>query len=179
MKGIEHWFKDAQNVKALFNLIKARFFAQEACADDIQDLFQEVSVELLKSGRRMAAKGNPLENPLNLARRIIPQKIERMLKALHARPASIEEIAGCVDPSEGFEENLQKKISYEDALAAVDKVLDAKPLVNRRIYLMHLVEGMTFKEIAIKLEISENTIRTKFYRTEKCIREAINGEDRP
>ena len=52
-------------------------------------------------------------------------------------------------------------------------LLDKLPEKRREIFEMHRLEGLSYKEIATKMNISENTVDTQIRRTLKLFREEI------
>lgn len=72
--------------------------------------------------------------------------------------------------SENYEDNLLEKIEEKELRSlfynAIDKLSDQK----RSICLLKIREGMTNKEIAIKLNIAENSVKTYYNQSIKLLR---------
>jgi len=71
------------------------------------------------------------------------------------------------------DENLQKQVEANDAVALVHKIMETLPEKQRMVIQMRDVEQYNFDEISELLEISEATIRVTLSRARKAIREQL------
>lgn len=74
-----------------------------------------------------------------------------------------------VDPSPLPEEIAEQQDLQETLRTAINRL----PLQFRRIVLLRYTEELTFKEIAQRLQISENTVRTYFRRARPLLRASL------
>lgn len=65
------------------------------------------------------------------------------------------------------------ELEYSELKVRLDDIIDHLPDSQRKVYLMHRVEGLKYKEIADKLHISVNTIENHMSRALKTIREKL------
>ena len=72
-------------------------------------------------------------------------------------------------------ESVIPQIEYDEFSAKLDQVINALPVRQKEIYLMHREEGLKYQEIAEKLNISVNTIETHMSRALKTIRERLGN----
>jgi RNA polymerase sigma factor (sigma-70 family) len=69
--------------------------------------------------------------------------------------------------------NLEKK--DDSKIAAVLKLLDLLPEARRNIFISHVVNDLSYSEIAETYNISINTVKTQMKRSYAFIREKANG----
>jgi len=65
--------------------------------------------------------------------------------------------------------NLQNR----ELLQKIEEHIETLPSEIQRIFRLHLYSDMTFARIAESMDLSESTVKTKFYRTIKKIREVF------
>lgn len=72
-----------------------------------------------------------------------------------------------------------QRISEAEYQHLYDQVLAQLPKRRKEVYLLSRQEGLTYKEIAAKLDISENTVEVHMVRALKCIRQSLlkKGDD--
>ncbi|EKI2461707.1 RNA polymerase subunit sigma, partial [Enterococcus faecalis] len=56
----------------------------------------------------------------------------------------------------------------------IEEIINQLDSPNREIILLKFFEGFTLKEIALILDINENTIKTKMYRSLNELRSLLN-----
>ena len=66
------------------------------------------------------------------------------------------------------------KIEEKELQNWLQRVLEKLPEKRRNIFTLHRFEGLSYKEIALKLNISENTVDTQIRRTLQYFREELN-----
>lgn len=67
-----------------------------------------------------------------------------------------------------------RQVSGAEYEAIYDKALTLLPDRRKQVYLLSRQEGLTYKEIAIKLDISINTVEVHIVRALKSIRSTLN-----
>ena len=73
----------------------------------------------------------------------------------------------------GPEESIIKRESRE----AVKKALESLPDAYRLPLVMHHYQGLSYREIASVLDISEKTVGTRLYRAKKMLKDCLTGGD--
>jgi len=63
-----------------------------------------------------------------------------------------------------------------ELLQKIEEHIETLPSEIQRIFRLHLYSDMTFARIAESMELPESTVKTKFYRTIKKIREVFGNE---
>ena len=73
------------------------------------------------------------------------------------------------------EEPVNVELEYNELTNKLDEIIKALPQRQKEVYLLHKVEGLKYKEIAERLNISENTIENHMSRALKIIREKLGN----
>lgn len=64
------------------------------------------------------------------------------------------------DDSQLYDNDLLKKVISKDLESHLSKFIDHMPPKRREIFILSRIHGLSYKEIASKLEVSENTVDT-------------------
>ena len=132
-----------------------------------EELAAEVFVEVVKSIALFRGEADIRTWIFSIAR-------HRWLRHLRKREntISLEELTGeLLAPGKPLEERYYEKKAAE----RIYELLDGEPERTRTIVLMR-VEGYSFREIGVKLGISENSARVIDFRAKKKIREVLKQE---
>ena len=119
---------------------------------DAADLSQDTFLRLLASSQRIADLQEPRAYLLTVGKRLLSNFYKRRsleqayLSALAALPEE------CVPSPE------QRWLLLE-TLQALDELLDGLPRAVRRAFLWSQLEGLSYQQIAERLEVSERTIK--------------------
>jgi RNA polymerase sigma factor (sigma-70 family) len=121
-------------------------------ACDAADLSQDTFLRLLASSQRIADLHEPRAYLLTVGKRLLSNFYQRRsleqayLNALASLPED------CVPSPE------QRWLLLE-TLQALDELLDGLPRAVRRAFLWSQLEGLSYQQIAKRLEVSERTIK--------------------
>jgi len=69
----------------------------------------------------------------------------------------------------------EEKIEYSDLEAQAKKIIDQLPPGRKKIYRLSREEGLTYEEIAKKLNISKKTVENQMSRALKFLRERLDN----
>jgi len=69
-----------------------------------------------------------------------------------------------------LEEPVDLKLEYNELADKLDEIVNALPLRQKEVYLLHRVEGLKYNEIAQRLNLSVNTVENHMVRALKTIR---------
>ena len=83
----------------------------------------------------------------------------------------IEYLKSIQNPS--IQSNIIPEIEYKELKEKSEKIIDLLPSRQKQIYKLSREEGLTYKEIAAKINISDNTVETHMERALKSIREKL------
>lgn len=119
---------------------------------DAADLSQDTFLRLLASSQRIADLQEPRAYLLTVGKRLLSNFYQRRsleqayLAALAAMPED------CVPSPE-------TRWLLLETLQALDELLDGLPRAVRRAFLWSQLEGLTYQQIAERLQVSERTIK--------------------
>ena len=83
----------------------------------------------------------------------------------------IEHLKSIQNPS--IQSNIIPEIEYKELKEKSEKIIDLLPSRQKQIFKLNREEGLTYKEIAAKLNISINTVETHMERALKSIRKKL------
>jgi len=129
-----------------------RYFRKRAGPDAAPDLMQETFTRVLRSGA-LDRIDNPQAYLSRAARNLLVDRArQRMRQQVVVFPFDEERHA-----SEGPEQTL--RIEAADLRRIYRQALLAMPPRTRRIFLMHRLRHLTYKEIAAELRVSNKTVK--------------------
>ena len=172
VEQLELW-KDIKrgDVNALYDLHKRYFhamclFAFKSINDhqQVEDIVSDCFVRLWKNRRHIEIKSS-LESYLY---RILRNSIIDYHRAKHKNTISLEQIPDIPDDTEIINEQ-----RYIKLYAAILRL----PEKRRRILELAIYESYTYQEIAEKLHITKNTVKTQMVRAYKFLKESLDPDD--
>ena len=72
--------------------------------------------------------------------------------------------------------DLNKDIDCKDIVRFVERLLEELPERRKEMFLLNRNDGLTYREIANKLNVSENTVDTQIRNALNYLREKVRGE---
>lgn len=166
------------NIDALRSYIKGMvkslddFYVDDICSKSFEKAFRQISTYDPSKSRfptwlRSIAHNTALD--------LIEQ--EGRLQKKYVRIDDGTDSASAIESiGDGSDTALETIIRDEDA-EKMDKYIDGLPELYREIARLRLVEGWQYKEIADRLEIELNTVRTRIRRAKAMIEKMKNDED--
>jgi RNA polymerase sigma-70 factor, ECF subfamily len=79
-----------------------------------------------------------------------------------------------IENEEVFQETTGNDVYYNELVEVLDKIIDRLPAKRKEIFRLNRIEGLTYKETAQKLGISENTVDTQMRASLKFLKEEYN-----
>jgi RNA polymerase sigma factor (sigma-70 family) len=146
---------------------------------DVEDLLQEVFFELLSAWRMMEPVQRWSAWMFQVARnRIVDRFRRKRLESLDSHPVAVsgegetlllEDVLPSPDagPAEAYARRVLLE-ELEDALAEL-------PAEQREVFLAHEVEGLSFKEIAARTGVRENTLLSRKHYAVRHLRRRLRG----
>jgi RNA polymerase sigma-70 factor, ECF subfamily len=121
---------------------------------DARDVMQDVFVRLANSTTSLSEVNEPRAFLLTMARRSVIDRTRRASTRVHYHHAAAAEAPGVFEAMASPDDGLCRE--------ALEQALMALPEEQRSVVVMHLWAGLTFRQIASALEISQNTAASRF-----------------
>lgn len=147
-----------QAYEVIFNRTKGKLkgFLKKALPkdEDAESVMQDIYLKLWTARKFIQPNKNFETYLFAIARNLL---IDLMRKRLH-KQRYLEEL--CRTLQEDQTNNLDTKavVEYSELEKMIIKLIDQLPEKRREIFRLNRLEGLTYKEIAEKLHISENTV---------------------
>lgn len=142
------------------------YMAEEAVQDVFLRIWQNRSVLTIRESFKSYIFRSVHNHTLNLKRQ------QRTLKESVNRPTS-EELWQFITNNYELNETVIEKLYAEETDKMVKDVLKNLPDQCRKIFFMSRFEALTNEEIAHKLNLSQNTVKTHIYRALQKISEVL------
>jgi RNA polymerase sigma-70 factor (ECF subfamily) len=81
-----------------------------------------------------------------------------------------------ISESYGFDDYIIEQLEAKDTEKKIRQIIGQLPEKCREIFMMSRFDNMSNDEIALKLNLSENTVKTQIYRALQKIKEVIDEE---
>ncbi|MBX3256005.1 MAG: RNA polymerase sigma-70 factor [Chitinophagaceae bacterium] len=120
---------------------------------DADDILQEVFLKIWT--HRSALPG--IENPIGWVCTIIANTVSNHLRSRIRRELNIQKLNSQAATAEGMEDTLDAKFTQY----LIDEAVSLLPEKRKLVFLLSRKEGLSRKEIASRLNISENTVRNQ------------------
>lgn len=146
-----------------------RFLRGKAGADEAPDLMQEVFTRAAGSDQR-----HRMANPGGFLRRIAQNLLIDRARRQSRRPATLVPLQ---EQDDAFSPPEQEwAIEAGDLLRMYEAAVDAMPPKTRRVFLMHRVDELSYRDIHEQLGISIATVEYHMMKALREIAKVIDGE---
>lgn len=152
-------------VGKIFNYINSFIYNPDVAKDITQNTF----LQLWNSRSNLDANGNLEGYIYSISRNLLFREIRR-LTIFNNYAARVQEEMKEEEDAQ-IEENLSRKMLEQQILALLVELPEAR----RKIFLMRWSKGLSNKEIARQLSISEKTVSTQIHRTVSFLRSKIGS----
>jgi RNA polymerase sigma-70 factor (ECF subfamily) len=103
-----------------------------------------------------------------------------MRRRRNSRPAPIEPIEGHADSVEhgeiGFASEPESEAQRSEMRRLLEARIDALPKAYRAVFVLRALEELTVEETAHALEIPQATVRTRYFRARRLLRESMASD---
>ncbi|WP_349313628.1 RNA polymerase sigma-70 factor [Chitinophaga sp. MM2321] len=140
--------------------------------DVARDLLQEVFIKAWLNRTRLPEINKPVSWLLRIASNLSINHLRR--KQIEARWLEEQQVGG----ADG-ENNAEKELLVREVQSLIGKAVTLLPAQRRRIYELSREEGCDRREIAIRLGISENTVKNQLVISLKFIRRYLIAKGVP
>ncbi|AGX02415.1 MULTISPECIES: RNA polymerase sigma factor [Bacillaceae] len=146
-------------------------YKQTLDQEQSKDLTQEIFINMLHGLHQFEGKRALFRTWLY---KIATYKIVDYYRSKHYKAS--RRMADIEDLEIGSHEDSSESILQKEEIEAVLAVLDRMEASYQQIFRMKLFGEQTFQEIASSLQVPESTVKTKYYRSLKFIREEAKKE---
>ncbi|MDY6944901.1 MAG: sigma-70 family RNA polymerase sigma factor [Pseudomonadota bacterium] len=153
-KPVRHWLSRRASVPAA----------------ELDDLAQEVFLRLLRYSEKTTVE-NPLGYLLRIAGNVASEWRER------ARVSKPHEQVWLDDLLIESEQEPENSVCQARTDASVQAAVDKLPVRQRQVLLLRVNEGMTYKQIAVRLELSPRVVLRDLSRAYSQLRMRLDPED--
>jgi RNA polymerase sigma-70 factor (family 1) len=168
---IRHNDKDA--FKSLYNRYnkKIYFFSLKYLKNnaEAEELVQSVFINVWENRESLDATLSVKNYIYKAAVNYIYNYLKK--KAIHARFIESEINKGEIHSNLTYEQ-----VFFHDLERSINSIVETLPSQQQKIFLLSRSEGLTHKEIAGKLDISERTVENQMYRALKKIKSILKEE---
>ncbi|MGI3130292.1 sigma-70 family RNA polymerase sigma factor [Halopseudomonas pachastrellae] len=119
---------------------------------DAADLSQDTFIKVLASSQSVAEIREPRAYLLTVGKRLLNTFYARR-SLEQAYLEALQQLPQALAPSP------EQRWALLETLQALDELLDGLPLAVRRAFLWSQLEGVGYREIAARLEVSERTVK--------------------
>lgn len=150
-------------VGKIFNYIDSFIYDSDLAKDITQNTF----LQLWESRSNLDVNGNIEGYIYSISRNLLFREIRR-LNILKNYTIQVQN-----DMQEEEESEIEENLSRETIERQILSLLSKLPEARRRIFLMRWINGLSNKEIAQQLSISEKTVSTQIHRTISFLKSKI------
>ena len=163
---------DKEAFRDIYNLYKVRVFSFASRylsnETDIEEIIQEVFTKLWITRKRIKEE-YPLHNYLfTITKNTILHKKQKQVN----EQKYLEYLRVFYTISSL---STQKKVEFNEVSEKVDQAIDSLPEKRRQIFLLNRNDGLTYKEIAEKLELSIKTVEAHMRLALQDLRRELKG----
>ncbi len=133
-----------------------------------KEITQEVFLRVWEKREQLDVQYPFIQTGLAFTRNLC---IDYLRKEMHKKRFENQQIAKDKELALGaLTDPISEKMILKDIQQIVIETLDSLPEVNKKIYLMNREKGLTYNEIASKLEVSVKTVEYRMMQTLKLLR---------
>jgi RNA polymerase sigma-70 factor (ECF subfamily) len=133
---------------------------------EADDIMQEVFLKIWLHRASFAT----IENPMGWIHTLIANTASNHLRALLRRELRIKKLQDQATPTAGIEDQLDARFTQ----SLIDEAVSRLPAKRKQVFLLSRREGLSRKEIASRLNISENTVRNQLAEAMQSIRDRLD-----
>lgn len=137
-------------VKSLSGFTASKLF----CLEDAQDIIHDLFVKLWEDRGKLQINSNLKTYLFTIARRRIVDKIRRNVTS-ETYAATLRSLADIYQP------NIEQQLSVSELKKSIDTVINKLSPRVKEIYHLSREENLSIREIALKLDLSEQTVKNQ------------------
>jgi RNA polymerase sigma-70 factor (ECF subfamily) len=146
-----------------------RYFARQAAKDNVDDLFQETWLRLIRSKARYRPQAPFRAYLYQIAHSVL---VDHYRRHGHASRPRTDPTLDPIDSSAGPENNYEAGTARSAFIAA----LDSLPPEQREAFLLHEEAGLTLEQIAEVVGTGRETIKSRLRYATRRLRESLSRD---
>ncbi len=132
-------------------------------SDDAKETVQKVFVALWEQRHHVDENQSLTSYLYSIARYMVYQEFRQQV---YKKAAFDYFVLNSID----LNESTKDEVLFNELLTFLESVVESLPVRQREIFKLNRFSGLTYKQIAIKLEITENTVDTQIRRALKFLK---------
>ena len=137
--------------------------------EESADIVQEIFISLWNRKRDLTVRGSLASYLIKSARNLSLRYIERNIHLTDFSEKLTEIIA---DTSQ----NIEESISVKELERQIELGIEKLPKKMKEVYILSRNEQLSYREISLKLNISEETVKKQIHNSLKIISSALRGK---
>jgi RNA polymerase sigma-70 factor (family 1) len=133
-----------------------------------EDILQETFLKLWISRDRLPE----IENPRAWIMRIAYFQAFTFLRKKATHQKAVDKLSGRAD-TERLRSDVEEAVSFRNLQALVRRAVQQLPPQQKKVYLLSREQGLKTREIAVKMNLSEQSVKNTLVRALKFVREEV------
>lgn len=144
-------------------------FKQTLDQEQSRDLTQEIFINMLQGLHQFEGKRASFRTWLY---KIATYKLVDYFRSKYYKFRNLSDSLDTIEIRE--QEDFTESLLYKEEFSAVMEIVNGLETSHQQIFRLKLFGEYTFQEIAASLQIPESTVKTKYYRSLKFVRNGVN-----
>jgi RNA polymerase sigma-70 factor (ECF subfamily) len=182
--NLDHiWMEVRNNETSAFELLYRLlypgmcYYASQMLMDrcTAEEVVQDIFLKVWEKRQNIYSRENSLKKYLY---RLTHNQCIDILKQHNTRKKSFIKLLpsdtwASISEQYGFDEQMVEQLDANDTAVKIQRAIDRLPAQCREVFVKSRFEDLSDKEIAVTMNISENTVRTQIYRALQKIKQII------
>lgn len=160
--------------RATFTTLSKHVYFKVAQSSDAEDIIQTIYIDFYNY---IVKKNKSVDNVQAYLIQMANNELSKYYKRKEELPITLDEDKLQILENIQDETNIELEILDSIESDVIYKLVKRLPIIDQKILGAHFRYDMTFKEIALQLNLSENTIKTRYYRALKELKELLIKND--
>lgn len=160
--------------RATFTTLSKHVYFKVAQSSDAEDIIQIVYIDFYNY---IVRKNKTVDNVQAYLIQMANNELSKYYKRKDELPITFDEDKLQILENIQDDSNIELDILNSIESDVIYKIVKKLPIIDQKILGAHFRYDMTFKDIANTLNLSENTIKTRYYRALKELKELLTKDE--
>lgn len=160
--------------RATFTTLSKHVYFKVAQSSDAEDIIQIVYIDFYNY---IVRKNKTVDNVQAYLIQMANNELSKYYKRKDELPITFDEDKLQILENMQDDSNIELDILNSIESDVIYKIVKKLPIIDQKILGAHFRYDMTFKDIANTLNLSENTIKTRYYRALKELKELLTKDE--